>query len=139
MGDLWVSQLQEQSLFSLELVEGTEVGVVLPDDFSPGTGLAIVLRKSVYAVGGVMGVLISSCLMKSAKPVRGVRAERADSSEGKVEDTGVLSCASLGLVVEPIVAPVKSNERPIDQENDSEHKRWARLRRREVRRRRKVS
>jgi len=43
-----VSQLQEQSLCSLEPVEGAEVGVVLPDDdLSPGTGLVIVLRKSV--------------------------------------------------------------------------------------------
>ncbi len=46
MGDLWLSQLHEQSLCSLEPVEGAEVGVVLPD-LSPATGLAIVLRKSV--------------------------------------------------------------------------------------------
>jgi hypothetical protein len=67
VGDLWLSQLHEQSLCSLEPVEGAEVGVVLPDDLSPVIGLAI-LRKSVYAVGGVMGVLMkSSCLMmKSA-------------------------------------------------------------------------
>jgi hypothetical protein len=50
-----------------------------------------------------MGVLIpSSILMKSGKAERGVRAERADSSEGKVdgkvEVIGVLSCGSLGLV-----------------------------------------
>jgi streptogramin lyase len=65
-GDLWLSQLHEQSLCSLEPVEGAEVGVVLPDDLSPVMGLAN-LRKSVYAVGGVMGVLMkSSCLMKSA-------------------------------------------------------------------------
>jgi hypothetical protein len=67
VGDLWLSQLHEQSLCSLEPVEGAEVGVVLPDDLSPVIGLCIVLRKSVYAVGGVMGVLMySSCLMKSA-------------------------------------------------------------------------
>jgi hypothetical protein len=66
VGDLWLSQLHEQSLCSLEPVEGAEVGVVLPDDLSPVMGLAN-LRKSVYAVGGVMGVLMkSSCLMKSA-------------------------------------------------------------------------
>jgi hypothetical protein len=47
-------------------VEGAEVGVVLPDDLSPVMGLAN-LRKSVYAVGGVMGVLMkSSCLMKKS-------------------------------------------------------------------------
>ena len=91
--------MHEQSLCSLEPLEGAEVGVVRPD-LSPTTGLAIDLRKSVYAVGGVIGVLMpSSCLMKSAKPGRGDRAERADSSEGKVEVIGVLSCASLGLVV----------------------------------------
>jgi len=52
-----------------------------------------------------MGVLrvSSSCLMKSAKPGIGLRAERAESSEGKVEGgkvevMGVLSC-NVGLVV----------------------------------------
>lgn len=51
--DLWCpSQLQEQSLCSLELAEvGAEVGVVLPDEdgLSIGRGLAMVmdLRKSV--------------------------------------------------------------------------------------------
>lgn len=58
VGDLCVSQLHEQSLWSLELVEGAEVGVVLPEDLSPAAGLFMLLRKSVYAVGGVMGVLI---------------------------------------------------------------------------------
>jgi hypothetical protein len=68
VGDLWLSQLHEQSLCSLEPVEGAEVGVVLPDDLlSPAVGLCMVLRKSVYAVGGVMGVLRdSSCLMKKS-------------------------------------------------------------------------
>lgn len=47
VGDLWLSQLHEQSLCSLEPVEGAEVGVVLPDDLSPGAGLPMVLRKSV--------------------------------------------------------------------------------------------
>ena len=116
-----MSQLHEQSLCSLEPVDGAEVGVVLPDDLS--IGLAMVLRKSVYAIGGVMGVLMpSSCLMKSAKPGKGLRAERADSSEGKVEVIGVLSCGSFGLV-EPILCPCRSNECSKDQMNDSEHKR----------------
>jgi hypothetical protein len=100
-----VSQLQEQSLCSLEPVEGAEVGVVRPEDLSPAvTGLAIFIRKSVYAVGGVIGVFMSSCLMKSMYPVRGVPAERADNSEGKVEVIGVCSCGSLGLV-EGILCP----------------------------------
>jgi hypothetical protein len=93
--------LHEQSLCSLDPVEGAEVGVFLPDDLSPGMGLAreIVLRKSVYAMGGVMGVLMpSSCFMKSAKPGRGLRADREESSEGKVEDIGVCSWGSLGFV-----------------------------------------
>lgn len=100
VGDLWVSQLHEQSLCSLEPVEGAEVGVVRPEDgFSPTVGLAIVFRKSVYAIGGVIGVLMySSCLMKSAYPGRGLRADSADNSEGKVDVMGVLSCGSLGLV-----------------------------------------
>lgn len=47
-GDLWVSQLQEQSLCSLTPVEGAEVGEVAPDEgFSTTVGLAMVLRKSV--------------------------------------------------------------------------------------------
>ena len=115
VGDLCVSQLHEQSLCSLEPVDGAEVGVVLPDDLSPGIGLPMVLRKSVYAMGGVMGVLIpSSCLMKSAKPGKGLRAERAESSEGNVEVIGVLSCGSLGLA-EGILCPSRGNECPKDQ------------------------
>ena len=92
--------MHEQSLCSLDPVEGAEVGVVRPEeDLSPAIGLAMVLRKSVYAIGGVIGVLIySSCFMKSAYPGRGLRADSADSSEGKVDVMGVLSCGSLGLV-----------------------------------------
>jgi len=47
IGDLVSSLLQEQLLCSLEAVDGAEVGVDLPDNLSPDTGLAIVLRKSV--------------------------------------------------------------------------------------------
>jgi hypothetical protein len=49
VGDLWVSQLHEQSLCSLELVDGADVGLALPDLSLPGPGLAmlILLRKSV--------------------------------------------------------------------------------------------
>lgn len=60
VGDLCVSQLQEQLLCSLapvdgveladgvEPVDGAEVGVFLPDNnLSPAVGLAIILRKSV--------------------------------------------------------------------------------------------
>ncbi len=120
-----MSQLQEQSLCSLEPVEGAEVGVVLPDDgLSPvrgGLAMVIVLRKSVYASGGVMGVFReSSCLIKSANPGNGLRADRADSSEGKVEVIGVWSCASLGFS-EGILSPRLRNER-VSSRSDSEHK-----------------
>ena len=104
--------MHEQSLCSLEPVEGAEVGVVLPEEaLSPDRGLPMALRKSVYASGGVMGVLSeSSCLMKSAKPGNGLRADRqADSSEGKVAVIGVLSCASLGFSV-GILSPRPNNE-----------------------------
>jgi len=48
VGDLWVSQLHEQLLSSLEVSDdGADVGVDLPDALSPVTGLAILLRKSV--------------------------------------------------------------------------------------------
>ena len=47
-----------------------------------------------------MGVLMpSSCLTKSAKRGKGLRAERDESSEGNVEVIGVLSWGSFGLVV----------------------------------------
>lgn len=46
---------------------GAEVGVDRPDAPPAVDGLAIDFRKSVYASGGVMGVLMpSSCLIKSA-------------------------------------------------------------------------
>jgi hypothetical protein len=48
VGDLCVSQLQEQLLWSLESEAGTEVGDVLGVGFSAGAvaGLAMDLRKS---------------------------------------------------------------------------------------------
>ena len=52
------------------------------------------LRKSVYAVGGVIGVLASSsCLMTSRSPGAGLRG----SSEGRVADLGVLSGGRSGF------------------------------------------
>lgn len=57
-------------------------------------------RKSMYASGGLMGVfslLGNSSLMKSGTAERGVLADRAESSEGNVAVTGVVSCASFGL------------------------------------------
>lgn len=58
----------------------------------------MLLRKSVYADGGVIGVLTPSSILmlwKAGKAESGVRAESAESSEGnvdgKVEVSGVLS------------------------------------------------
>lgn len=56
-----------------------------------------------YAVGGLMGVLVYSSFRISGIADRGVLADRAESSEGKVAVTGVFSCASLGLLVGAIV------------------------------------
>lgn len=76
VGDLCVSQLHEQSLCSVDAADdGMEVGEEPPDveteALSTGRGLAMLmlLRKSVYAVGGVIGVLTpSSSLIKSPNP-----------------------------------------------------------------------
>ena len=53
------------------------------------------LRKSVYAVGGVIGVLrSSSCLMVSSHPERGLRG----SSDGRgPADLGVLRVGRVGF------------------------------------------
>lgn len=71
--------------------------MVLPEDLSEKLLLVLVvtrgletageraLRKSVYAVGGVIGVLMSSCLIWSAQPGNGLRG----SSDGRVADRGV--------------------------------------------------
>jgi len=106
VGDLWVSQLHEQVLCSLALeaseggpedasasdggsVDGADVGVDPPDVFSFVMGI-MVFRKSVYAIGGVIGVLMpsSSFIFQSAHPGNGLRAEleRAESSDGKADE-----------------------------------------------------
>lgn len=54
-----------------------------------------------------MGVLVYSSLMTSGKAERGVLADRAWSSEGKVAVTGVVNCGSLGLLVGGILAVMK--------------------------------
>ena len=47
-GDLWASQAHEQLLCSLEVSEGADVGVELPECLWPVRGgLAMLLRKSV--------------------------------------------------------------------------------------------
>lgn len=46
-----------------------------------------------------MGVFVNSSLIKSGTADMGVLADRAESSDGKVAVTGVVSCGSLGLLV----------------------------------------
>jgi hypothetical protein len=47
---------------------------------------------------GVFSPPGNSSLMKSGTADKGVFADRAESSDGKVAVTGVVSCASFGLV-----------------------------------------
>lgn len=98
--DLWFPHLHEQSVCSLLAVDGIDSwaassssSLELPDRFSGMTGEAtdMALRKSMYATGGLMGVLVNSSLMMSGTAERGVLADKAESSEGKVAVTGVLS------------------------------------------------
>lgn len=81
---------------ALPALEGAEVGVDLPDlsenvKLLPVEGLEIAgeraFRNSVYASGGVIGVLTSSsCLIKSSKPSAGLLG----NSDGSIAERGVL-------------------------------------------------
>ena len=103
------SQLQEEKLPALD---GIDMGVNFPDLSEKQVlmllavdGLSIdgeiagdkALRKSVYAVGGVMGVRksLSSCLIKSCQMGRGLRG----SSEGRTgpAEHGVLRVGRTGF------------------------------------------
>ncbi|KAH6646375.1 hypothetical protein BKA67DRAFT_584089 [Truncatella angustata] len=64
-----------------------------------GEATDIALRKSMYAIGGLMGVLVNSSLKVGGTADKGVLADRAESSEGNVAVTGVVNCGSLGLLV----------------------------------------
>ena len=79
---------------------GVDLGELLSEKLAllllPGLEIAgeSALRKSVYAVGGVIGVLVSSsCFITSSKPGAGLLG----SSEGRVADLGVLSAGSSGF------------------------------------------
>lgn len=63
------------------------------------------LRKSMYAVGGLIGVLVGRSTQDMGLADMGVVTENT-ASEGKVPVTGVASCGSLGLVVEGMMAGV---------------------------------
>lgn len=79
-----------------------------------GRGSDMAFRKSTYAVGGEMGVLSaaengpgphSSILTKGYTALSGVlTADSAESCDGNVAVTGVVSCASLGLFAAGMVA-----------------------------------
>lgn len=76
------------------------------------------LRKSVYAVGGVIGVLMSSsCFITSSRPGIGLFG----SSEGRVADLGVLSAGSSGFGERGvrIVGRESSDSEAVDDEGDS--------------------
>lgn len=88
----------------LPALEGCVLGADLGEPLSEKLGLLLdpgveiagerALRKSVYAVGGVIGVFVSSsCLMTSRSPGAGLLG----SSDGNVADLGVLSGGSSGL------------------------------------------
>jgi hypothetical protein len=60
-----------------------------------------------------MGVLMpSSNLMKSGNPETGVRADKAESSEGNVDVIGVFSCASFGFTLTVMLTSPRYNELP---------------------------
>lgn len=58
-----------------------------------------------------MGVLANSSLISTGMADKGVLAERADSSDGKVAVTGVVNCGSLGLVEGFILSVGVASER----------------------------
>ena len=95
------SHLHEQSVSSLVAVDGADSGVLSPDSErllpTAGEFSDMDLRKSMYAVGGLIGVAMGSSLHDIGPAEWGVVADRAD--EGKVLVTGVASCANLGLHV----------------------------------------
>jgi hypothetical protein len=111
LGDLMLSHLQEEKLLE---VDGSDVGVFLPEESSDerllgsalnGCGLVSTgvnaLRKSVYALGGVIGVFkSSSCLITPPTPESGVLRR----SEGKEADFGVWRGGSTGLLAAGILS-----------------------------------
>ena len=102
---------------------GVDLGELLSEKLAlrlvPGLEIAgeRALRKSVYAVGGVIGVLMSSsCFITSSRPGIGLFG----SSEGRVADLGVLSAGSSGFGERGvrIVGRECSSSEPVDGEGD---------------------
>ena len=89
----------------LEPVDGSEVGVVLPEGISKVKTPALIglastgvnaFKKSVYAIGGVIGVFMpSSCLICSITPESGLSV----ISEGKFAVLGVVRRGKAGLAM----------------------------------------
>jgi hypothetical protein len=91
------SSLDEQSDGAVVAVEGADPGVVSPERDPlnmAGEFSDMYLRKSVYASGGLMGVLVGSADLGFADS-----GDCAVMWEGKEAVTGVVSCGSFGLVV----------------------------------------
>lgn len=95
------SSLEEHLDLSLVAVPGAESGVVSPDTMAGELRDMALDRKSVYAEGGLIGVLMKSGsgLMAKIRADLGVAVLADEISEGKVLVTGVESFPSLGLVV----------------------------------------
>lgn len=95
------SLLQEQSVCSLAAVPGRESGVVWPEATAGELRDMALERKSVYAEGGLIGVLMKSGSGFREKETadRGVAVTAEVISEGKVAVTGVVSLPSFGLAV----------------------------------------
>lgn len=91
------SGCDEQSEGAVVAVDGTEPDV-LSSEREPlnmtGELSDMNLRKSVYARGGLIGVLVGSADLGFAD-----RGEWPEMCEGNVAVTGVASCGNLGLVV----------------------------------------
>lgn len=99
-GLLPVDDVGEASDCSLAARPEAESGVVSPDDTTAGELRDMALdRKSVYAEGGLMGVLMKSGsgLQWKLTADRGVAVVAEEISEGNVAVTGVESFSSLGL------------------------------------------
>lgn len=92
------SRLQEASVSSLVAVSGSESGVVRPELVAGELRAMALVRKSVYAIGGLIGVLRKSGSGLNVNETAEIGV--ADViSEGKVAVTGVVSFPNLGLAV----------------------------------------
>jgi hypothetical protein len=92
------SRLQEASVSSLVAVSGSESGVVRPELVAGELRAMALVRKSVYAMGGLIGVLRKSGSGLNVNETAEIGVAEV-ISEGKVAVTGVVSFPNLGLAV----------------------------------------